>query len=263
MPYTQQGRSYSEHPRCVIMPKVHLLLKKEEIDPFRISQNKVVVIFDILLATSTITVALQFGAKEVIPVLNGEEAIKEAAGREEESFVLVGEYQGRTIDGFLSPNPVELREKLAGKTVILSTTNGTVALKKCADANTVYAASILNGKAVANHLMDHCRDETIILVCSGSSGEFNVEDFYGAGYFVECLLTKSEDEWELTDSTSAAHQFYLAYKEKGGSVLAQSRVGRMLANSGYSEEVEFISQESVFPIVPILRNGLSLTNSEK
>lgn len=244
------------------MQKVHLLLKKEEIDHYKIKENKAAVIFDILLATSTITAALEFGAKEVIPVLNGEEALKEAAGREEGSFVLVGEYLGKTIDGFLSPNPTELKEKLSGKTVILSTTNGTVALKKSAEANSVYAASILNGNAVAEHLKKHFKDETIVLICSGSSGEFNVEDFYGAGYFVDCLTSGTEGDWELTDSSFAAHQFYLAHKEMGEQILKESRVGRMLSRYGFAEEVEFISQESVFQVVPILKNRKSLIREE-
>jgi 2-phosphosulfolactate phosphatase len=259
MLYTQPGRDHDQQPRCSIMSKIHLLLKKEEINPQKINDNKVVVIFDILLATSTITTALQFGAKEVIPVLNGEEALKEAASRENGSYCLVGEFQGRTIDGFLSPNPWQLRNSLQDKTVILSTTNGTVALKKCAVAKKVYAASILNGKAVANHLKTTLIDETIILVCSGSSGEFNVEDLYGAGYFINCLVNEAGEEWELTDSAFAALNFYLAYKEVGKEILSQSRVGKMLIANGYKEEIEFISRESIFSIVPILKDCKSLT----
>lgn len=84
------------------MRKIHLLLKKEEIDEQKISENKVAVVFDILLATSTITSALEFGAKQVIPVLNGTDAEKIASTMNGEDCVLVGEYQGKTIDGFLN-----------------------------------------------------------------------------------------------------------------------------------------------------------------
>ncbi|WP_409292841.1 2-phosphosulfolactate phosphatase [Peribacillus sp. SCS-37] len=236
------------------MLKVHLLLKKEEIDKEKMQENKLAVVFDILLATSTVTSALEFGAKEVIPVLNGSEAQLEAQGREKDSFVLVGEYQGKTIDGFLSPNPLELKEKIQGKTVILSTTNGTVALKNSSGANAVYAASILNSEAVANHILQDYKGETIIVVCSGSSQEFNVEDFYGAGCFIDCLVRSCTDEVDLTDSAFAAHQFYKTNKEKGKNILKSSRVGQMLSQAGFEKEIEFVSQEGFFQSVPRLVN---------
>lgn len=237
------------------MRKIHLLLKKEEIDEQKISENKVAVVFDILLATSTITSALEFGAKQVIPVLNGTDAEKIASTMNGEDCVLVGEYQGKTIDGFLSPNPIELKDKLNGKTVILSTTNGTVAIKKSSHAKTVYAASILNSKSIVDHLLKHHQNnETVILVCAGSSGEFNVEDFYGAGYFIDCLLHETPSDLELTDSAFAAHCFYKG-NNKNRDILRQSRIGRKLIKYGFEREVEFVSQESITTNVPILVDG--------
>jgi 2-phosphosulfolactate phosphatase len=234
------------------MRKIHLLLKKEEIDEQKISENKVAVIFDILLATSTIASALEFGAKQVIPVLDGTEATHMASKMSGEDCVLVGEYQGKTIDGFLSPNPLELRDKLKDKTVILSTTNGTVAIKRSSQAKTVYAASILNSQSVVDHLFEHHQnDETIVLVCAGSSGEFNVEDFYGAGYFIDCLFKNTTSELELTDSAFAAHQFFKG-NNKNEKILRQSRIGTKLAKYGFDKEIEFVSQGSILTNVPIL-----------
>lgn len=243
------------------MGKIHLLLKKEDIDQEKIKDKKIVVVFDVLLATSTITSALEFGAKEVIPVLNGKEAQKEVDGRNAGSYVLVGEYEGQTLDGFLSPNPLELREQISGKTVILSTTNGTVALKGSSPAKTVYAASLLNNQAVANHILHQLEDETLIIVCSGSSGEFNVEDFYGAGHFIDCILSDGSACLDLTDSAYAAHQFYHGNRKQGEKLLRESRVGRMLTGYGYEKEIEFVSQESLFSIIPILK-GKTIVNAE-
>ncbi len=232
--------------------KIHLLLKKEDIDRQKMANNKIAVVFDVLLATSTITSALQFGAKEVIPVLDGKEAEKEAEGREKDRFVLVGEYQGRTIDGFLSPNPLELREKIEGKSVILSTTNGTVALKNSADAKRVYAASLLNCEAIAQHILQDFQEETIVVVCSGSSNEFNVEDFQGAGCLIDCLIKGYGKDVYLTDSAYAAHSFYHAHNQNSDHILKASRVGRMLSKHGFDEEIQFVSQENIFSIVPML-----------
>ncbi|WLR57130.1 2-phosphosulfolactate phosphatase [Mesobacillus subterraneus] len=234
------------------MMKVHLLLKKEDIDKRKMADNKIAVVFDVLLATSTIASALEFGAKEVIPVLDGKAAEQEAALREKDSFILVGEYQGKTIDGFLSPNPLELKEKIKGKSVILSTTNGTVALKNSAEANAVYAASLMNCEAVANHILKDYQEETIVVVCSGSSNEFNVEDFQGAGCFIDCLIKQYGDELLLTDSAYAAHSFYHAHNQNSDDILKASRVSRMLNKHGFEKEIEFVSQQNIFYKVPML-----------
>lgn len=233
--------------------KIHLLLKKEDIDRQKMHDNKIAVVFDVLLATSTVACALEFGAKEVIPVLDGVEAEKEALDREKDSFILVGEYQGKTIDGFLSPNPLALKEKINGKTMILSTTNGTVALKNSSCASAVYAVSLLNCGAVANHILKDYKGETIILVCSGSSNEFNVEDFLGAGCFINSLIEQYDEKMELTDSALAAHRFYLGHLRNAEYILKASRVGQMLSSHGFEKEIEFVSQESVFTTVPLMQ----------
>ncbi|MBP1941822.1 2-phosphosulfolactate phosphatase [Bacillus luteolus] len=230
-------------------------MKKEEIDSTKMKDNKVAVVFDVLLATSTITAGLHFGAKEVIPVLNGEEAKKEAVNRQEETYVLVGEYEGKTIEGFLDPNPLQLREALEGKSMILSTTNGTVAIKKAAEAKRVYICSLLNGKAVAEKLNQEIREETVIVICSGSAGEFCLEDFYGAGYFLNSLMNSEVNEWQLTDAAQSALLFYKGMSEKSNEILLSSRVGKLLAKYGYEEEVRFVGNHGSIHIVPYLLDG--------
>jgi 2-phosphosulfolactate phosphatase len=118
--------------------KVHVVLKKEELIEEKL-EGKIAVVFDILLATSTITTVLHEGAKAVIPVMDGKEALHTASAFSKEEIVLVGEYQGKTIEGFLDPNPSSLKESIPDKTVILSTTNGTVAIRKASEAKKVYA----------------------------------------------------------------------------------------------------------------------------
>lgn len=231
------------------MGKCHLLMRKEEIDEKQLS-GKVAVVFDVLLATSTITAALYDGAKEVIPVLNEEEAHTIAKDKDNGSYLLVGEYEGRTIKGFYGPSPVQLKGNVAGKSMILSTTNGTVAVRKSASAKKVYLSSLLNGKAVAEKVAKDHHNETIIIICSGSSGLFCTEDFYGAGYFLDCLLKETEEDWDLTDAAHVAQQFYEAKSHQCETVLEQSRVGQMLTRFGFTEEIRFIAQRGIFPIVP-------------
>ncbi|MET3194779.1 2-phosphosulfolactate phosphatase [Gottfriedia sp. OAE603] len=236
------------------MTKIHLLMKKEEMNQQKLSGNKTVVVFDILLATSTITATLEFGAKEVIPVLNGKEAVEISEGIKNNEVILIGEYNGATLDGFHSPNPLALRSVVNGKTIILSTTNGTIALKNAQAAKKVYAASILNSNSVVNHIRQTYDDETIVLVCAGSFGHFNMEDFYGAGYFIDCLISESI-QLEMTDASLAALHFYRSFKGKELEILAESRVGKMMMNFGFEAELHFVSQKSIFNVVPMLENG--------
>ncbi|MDF0725420.1 2-phosphosulfolactate phosphatase [Cytobacillus sp. S13-E01] len=237
------------------MPKLHLLMKKEEIDEEKMKDNKIAVVFDVLLATSTITSGLYFGAKEVIPVLNGEAAKKEAEGRIRDSYALVGEYEGVTIEGFLDPNPLKLKEHIKDKTMILSTTNGTVAINKASEAKKVYICSLLNGSAVADTINRLHKDETLVVICSGSGGEFCIEDFYGAGYFLDCLLNNADNQWNLTDAALSALLFYRGNHQKSDEVLLTSRVGQMLSKYGFEEEVQFVGKHGFLPIVPYLSKG--------
>lgn len=238
------------------MVKIHLLWKKEEIDAVQMNADKIAVVFDVLLATSTITTCLAYGAKDVIPVLDGAEAVLEAKKLEPEEICLVGEYNGITIDGFLDPMPLALQEQVNGKTVVLSTTNGTVAIRKSASAKEVYIASLLNGEAVAQNLLETYEGETIIVVCSGSQNQFCIEDFYGAGYFIDQLMAAyGKEKVDLTDSALAAKLFYERLADQAVEVLSDSRVGKMLANYDSHDDVEYVSQQGILSVVPRLIDG--------
>lgn len=233
--------------------KVHLLWKKEEIDAVQMNEDKIAVVFDILLATSTIATCLAYGAKHVVPVLDEAEALLVAKDYALEDVCLVGEYNGVTIDGFLDPMPLSLKEQVNGKAVVLSTTNGTVAIRKSAPAKEVYIASLLNGEAVVQDLMEIYDEETIIVVCSGSQNQFCVEDFYGAGYFIEQIVNAYRGKkLDLTDSALTAKLFYERLASEAVAVLSESRVGKMLATYGCQDDVTFVSQQGIYTVVPRL-----------
>lgn len=150
------------------MTKIHLLMKKEDIREEKIVEgNKVVVVLDILLATTTIVSALKDGAKDVIPVLDRNEAIELAKEYHQDECILAGELDAKPIDGFVYPSPTIIKETINGKTLILSTTNGTVALRRSSSANKVYIASLLNNPAIAGAIQKVTMDHTILIICSG------------------------------------------------------------------------------------------------
>jgi 2-phosphosulfolactate phosphatase len=234
------------------MARIHVLLKKEELDSQRLP-GKVVVVLDILFATSSIVAALAHGADEVVPTLNGDAALQEAARRREGTYVLSGELNAVTLAGFRPPMPMALLgEELAGKTLIYSTTNGTVALGKAREADHVYAAALLNGEATVAQIERAHAGDTVLIVCSGSADNFNLEDFYGAGYLVS-LFARSPGAHEFTDAAIAAR--FLHDRSEAMECLTASRVGRMMLSRGLEHEVAFAAQKSPFPIVARLEDG--------
>src|ERR1700687_5521952 len=216
------------------MAKIHVLLKKEELDGQRLP-GKVVVVLDVLFATSSLVTALAHGAVEVIPTLNGDAALLEAGTRPAGSYVIAGELNATTIAGFAHPTPLSLLgEHLARKTLIYSTTNGTVALSKCREAAHVFAGALLNGEAVVDHIERNFPTETVLIACSGSADNFNLEDFYGAGYLVS-LLARRPDAHEFTDAALAARLLHDHCDAM--ECVSASRVGRMMLSRGLEHEV--------------------------
>lgn len=234
------------------MAKIHVLLKKEELDGQRLA-GKVVIVLDILFATSSIVAAMAHGAAEVIPTLDGAAALAQARGREPGRFVVSGELNADTLPGFVHPTPLALLdENLAGKTLIYSTTNGTVALNKAREADHVYAAALLNGEAVVEHIARRHAQETVLIVCSGSADNFNLEDFYGAGYLVS-LFARRPDSHDFSDAALAA--WMLHENSDAAECLRRARVGRMMLARRLDREIDFAAQKSRYAVVPKLEEG--------
>ena len=234
------------------MAKIHVLLKKEELDGQRLA-GKVVIVLDVLFATSSIVAALAHGATEVVPALNADSALREAERRERGSYVLSGELNAQTLPGFSHPMPMALLAgDLAGRTLIYSTTNGTVAVGKSREADHVYAAALLNGEATVAHVEREHPEGTVLIVCSGSADNFNLEDFYGAGYLVS-LFARRAGAHEFTDAAAAARLLHDHCDAM--ECLSASRVGKMMLGRGLEHEVRFAAQKSRFPVVVRFEGG--------
>jgi len=233
--------------------KVHVLTKKEELDSIRVP-GKVVIVLDIIFATTTMVAALAHGAAEVLPVLD--EAAARARGKElaPDPYVLSGELYAETLPGFVHPAPLALvGHGVEGKSVIYSTTNGTVAMTLAAGAARVYCGALLNAARLVEHVMARHPRETVLIVCSGSGGNFNLEDFYGAGCFVERFAERLGAAADLSDAAKAARAFYR--QARIPEALLDCRIGRMMAARGLSHEVEFACRVDAFPVVPALEAG--------
>jgi 2-phosphosulfolactate phosphatase len=232
--------------------KLHVLTRKEELDDHRLP-GKVVVVIDVLFATTSIAAVLAAGAAEVIPALDGEAARAVAAGRPPGSFLLAGELDAATLPGFSDPTPLALLQlPLRGRALVYSTTNGTVALGKAAGAARVYAAALVNGAAVVDHLVRTAQGETVLLVCSGSAAAFNLEDFYGAGHLVSHLARRVAG-LELSDAALAALMLHDGAEPL--PCLARGRVGRLMLARGLERELEYAARPDRLAVVPELVGG--------
>jgi 2-phosphosulfolactate phosphatase len=112
---------------------------------------------------------------------------------------------------------------------------------------------LLNGRAVIEHVLAAHRDRTILIVCAGSMGNFNFEDFYGAGYLVELIAQRLGEQADFSDAARAARLLFRA-RDPLPSLL-DCRVGRMMVERGFTHEVEYAAQLSVLPLVPKFEGG--------
>lgn len=232
--------------------KLHVLMRKEDLDAVRLA-GKVVVVIDVLFATSTVVTAFEHGARDVLPASGPEAAREVAAALPSSEVVLAGEHDMRQIDGFASYAPLALsREPLAGRHVVYSTTNGTVALWGARGAERVYAGSLLNGAAVAERILGGS-GRTVLLVCAGSGGAFNLEDFFGAGYIVDRLLAGAPGGWSVSDAGLAARATYLAHADDPAACLGTAWLGKLLRRVGSGDELEYVARPGALDVVPVMQ----------
>ena len=181
--------------------KVHLL--PELVAPEQLRDHAVVVI-DVLRATTTIAFALAAGASEVIPCLEVDDARQLAAKYPAGTVLLGGERLGVRIEGFdLGNSPTEYTtDKVAKKTIIFTTTNGTRAMERCRQARRVLLGALVNRRAIAAAL---AQETNVDIVCAGTRGEVGLDDALTAGAIAEEVLM----QWishvpEVNDQTRIA-----------------------------------------------------------
>jgi len=236
--------------RIELNHRIHVLTRKEELDAGR-AHGKVVIVLDILFATTTMVAALAEGATDVLPVADESSARAAGAVLEPGSFVLSGELYADTLPGFAPPVPLALlAHGVRGKTLVYSTTNGTVAVLASAGARRVYCGSLLNARAVAQRIAAEHPADTVLILCAGSGGNFNLEDFFGAGCLVERLTASLGADADLSDSARAALALYRG--TRAPQALLECRVGRMMARRGLAHEVDFACRFDAYPVVPRL-----------
>jgi 2-phosphosulfolactate phosphatase len=227
------------------------------------------VVFDILRATSTMAAALNQGARAVVPVASIPEAL--ALRGQRPDVLLAGEREGVRILAKLTGgvefdfgnSPREFRHQaVAGKTIVMTTTNGTRALRAAAHAQTVLVASFLNLQATADWLIKH-EPPQLILVCAGTREEPAYEDVLCAGALCNLLWT----EWcahDASDSALIARKLFLLEDDNLAAAVSESRnCRRLLSIPELKDDVSYCLQRDLLrTVVEMDKEGMVTQVSE-
>ncbi|NOU97686.1 2-phosphosulfolactate phosphatase [Paenibacillus sp. LMG 31456] len=217
--------------------------------------NKTVIVIDVLRATSTMLTALAHGCRAIIPV----ETVLQAKQLQQPGYLLGGERACKKIPGFDYGNsPFEyMDDKITGKHLIMTTTNGTRAIQKSLKASTIIAASLLNGKACAKEAAALRRD--IVILCSGTQDIYSLEDGICAGQLIEelqdILLSTGGIEPEIND---LGLSMLYAYRQVQGNMtqaLLNCSNGKRLSKLGFTDDIIYCSRLNLIDLVPIIQDG--------
>ncbi len=210
-------------------------------------EDYIVVIIDIFRATTSICYGIENGAEAIIPVSQVEECA--AYLDKEPTYLLAAERDGEIVAGFDFGNSpfAYTADKVAGKTIVLTTTNGTHALHLSRKAKKIVIGSFLNLTSVCNWLNE--QNENILLVCSGWKNNFNLEDTLFAGAVVDRLKTGN---FSPDDPAIAANDLYDLAKNDLDGYLKKTSHSERLKALGIERDIAFCLNVDTTTAIPVL-----------
>ena len=224
-------------------------------DP-KILANRVVIVIDVLRATSVMVHALSEGALEIIPVATVEEAFQRMKSFPSGTTLLGGERGSRKIEGFdLGNSPKEyIADRVRGRRLILTTTNGTRAFHLVSSGEEIMAGSFFNMGAVVERCFELDRD--LLIFPSGDKEKVSLEDMVCGGMLVDQMINRGRKPIALTDASHSAHILYQRFKGNLLEAFHLSHHGRELIDLGLEEDLSYCAQMDTTNIVPIFREGV-------
>lgn len=227
------------------MPKIEVCLTPALLDLYAI-ENSIVVVIDVLRATSSITYGIDNGAQAIIPVMEVEDCLAYA----DQGYLLAAERNGEVVTGYdFGNSPFSYtKDKVYGKTIVLTTTNGTKAMHLAQErAHQVIVGSFLNLAAICDYLKSQNRN--VLLLCAGWKDNFNLEDTLFAGAVVHHLQV----DFKLADdSCVAAVDMYQLAKDDLRQYLRKSSHSHRLIKLNIEEDVQFCLKLDLCKTIPVL-----------
>ena len=218
--------------------------------PYYKDEFEIVVVIDVLRATSAICAAFDNGINSIIPV----PTVEEAWAYKQKGFLAGAERKGQIVEGFdFGNSPFSyMREDFKGQDVVLTTTNGTKSLDVAKDAEIVVVGSFLNLDALCKWLAT--QDKNVLCLCSGWQDKFNLEDTICAGAICQYLIGTG-DYISDEDSSIAAKYLYLSAKDNYFGYLKSSSHRRRLKNLNLNEDIKYCLTPNQTEVIPILKDG--------
>lgn len=210
-------------------------------------KGKVVVVIDILRATSCMVAGLNTGVARIKPVASVDECL--SLGKQ--GYLMAGERGGQKIDAFhMGNSPFEYMSDLPkGKKVATTTTNGTKAIKLSADADQILIGAFLNLSALVEKLKALNKD--IVLFCAGWKGRYNLEDSLFAGAVCQTMGASAHFS---DDATLSALHLYQSMASDLPKYIGMSNHADRLANFGIEKDIAYAALIDEFGGVPYLNN---------
>lgn len=209
-------------------------------------EGKVVVVTDILRATSCMVAGMGTGVASITPF----ESLELCLEMKGKGYVIAGERGGQKVEGFdIGNSPYSyMSEEMKGADVAVTTTNGTRAIVASSAADIVVIGAFLNLSPVVSYCKQQSKD--VIVVCSGWRGRPSLEDTLFAGAFATSIGYELED-----DSALMAVDLYSSV-ENLPTVIRNSAHARRLANFDVDKDLDFCAQIDSFDVVPIVTDGV-------
>lgn len=230
------------------MPKIEVCLSPELLSLFKL-EEKIVVVIDVLRASSCMVTGLAHGIAEIRPVAT----LEESASYGLMGYITAAERNGLKMEGFdLDNSPFSYMDPvLAGKKICMTTTNGTQAILMSADSKKVIIGSFLNLKTVADYL--YIRGLDVVLLCAGWKGQVNAEDTLFAGAVMDVL----NDRFEIgNDSALIARDLYRMHREHLETFLMESSHFQRLKKLGIHKDISFCLRHNVYDCLPRLEKNV-------
>lgn len=233
--------------------RIDVLWVPAEVDTMDLG-DRLVVVVDVLRATTSILAALEAGARGVIPVGSTEEAMRVADSRGRRGTLLCGERGGRRIEGFdLGNSPADYTpERVAEATLVYDTTNGTGAIRRARTASEVVLGSFWNLSAVADRIAS--TDRSAAVLCAGREGRVSLDDALCAGHLVEAV-DERVGALETDDGAYGARALARRTGAPTASWLSGTAAGAALVEIGLEDDLERCARMDVSDGLPTLADG--------
>ena len=220
-----------------------------EYDYFK-DEFEIVVVIDVLRATTAICVAFEYGIKSIIPVPTLEDALE----YKKKGFLVGAERKGQIVEGFdFGNSPYSyMKDEFKGKDVVLTTTNGTKSIAAAKDADTLVIGALVNVDVLTTWLIK--QNKNTLCLCSGWQDKFNLEDTICAGAISEALINTGKFT-SIEDSSIASKYLYLSAKDNYMGYLKSSSHRRRLRNLNLNEDIKYCLTPNKTKVIPILKDG--------